>query len=212
MTESSSYQSIRYTADPRRSAVWAAIAAYLGKWINRDAVTLELAAGYCDLSNGLIAASKTAIDIDPRLPEYAAPDVVSIVGDATDLSDIDDASLDAVLASNFLEHLDHAAIDTLLHQVQRVLKSGGRLVLIQPNFRLAPRRYFDDYTHRTIFTDVSLADLLTARGLVVERVEARFLPLTMKSRLSFGYRLVPFYLRLPRRPFAGQMLVVARRP
>jgi hypothetical protein len=41
--------------------------------------------------------------------------------------------------------------------------------------------------------------------------ERRFLPLTMKSRLSFGYALVPLYLRPPYRPLAGQILVVAGR-
>ena len=33
----------------------------------------------------------------------------------------------------------------------------------------------------------------------------------MKSRLSFGHASVPLYLRLPYRPLAGQMLVVAGR-
>ena len=92
------------------------------------------------------------------------------------------------------------------------LRPGGRLVLIQPNFRLTARRYFDDYTHRTIFTDVSLPDLVASRGFRRERVEARFLPFSMQSRLSFGYRLAPLYLRLPWRPLAGQMLVIASRP
>ena len=92
-----------------------------------------------------------------------------------------------------------------------MLSPGGNLILVQPNFRLAPRRYFDDYTHRTIWTDTSLGDLVAAHGFDVVRSEPRFLPLTMKSRLSFGHRLVPLYLRLPYRPLAGQMLVVARR-
>ncbi len=38
----------------------------------------------------------------------------------------------------------------------------------RPSFRpglcLAPGRYFDDDTHRTIFTDVSLVDWLEASG------------------------------------------------
>ena len=63
--------------------------------------------------------------------------------------------------------------------------------MIQPNFRLAPRRYFDDYTHRTIFTDVSLCDWLEAAGFNIVKAIPRFLPLTVKSpggSLSF---LVP---------------------
>ena len=83
-------------------------------------------------------------------------------------------------------------------------------LLLQPNFRYCVREYFDDYTHRTIFTHVSLADRLRAHGFDVERVEARFLPLSFKSRLPAWPWLVDLYLRLPWRPLAKQMLVVAR--
>lgn len=185
---------------------------YLTQWIPTDGHILELAAGYCDLSNALVARRRVAIDISPSLPDHAGPGVEAIVGDATDLSRFEASSFDVVLASNFLEHLDHAIVDSLLDQALRVLRPAGRLVLVQPNFRLVSRRYFDDYTHRTVFTDVSLSDRVASRGYEIERVEGRFLPFSMRSRLSFGYRLVPFYLRLPYRPLAGQMLVVARRP
>jgi hypothetical protein len=39
----------------------------------------------------------------------------------------------------------------------------------------------------------------------------RFTPLTVESRIGGLQGLVPLYLRLPWRPFAGQMLAVARR-
>ena len=40
----------------------------------------------------------------------------------------------------------------------------------------------------------------------------RFLPLTVKSRMGGLTFLVPFYLRSPWRPMAGQMFVLAERP
>jgi hypothetical protein len=82
-------------------------------------------------------------------------------------------------------------------------------VLVQPNFRLNPGGYFDDFTHVAIYTDRSIHDYLVSEGWRVEHLEARFLPLTMKSRASGLTFLVPFYLRSPIRPLAGQMLVVA---
>jgi ubiquinone/menaquinone biosynthesis C-methylase UbiE len=145
------------------------------------------------------------------LPELVGPDTEALVGDATDLSEFADGEFATVIASNFIEHLEHDAVDALLDSIKRVLGPGGRLILIQPNFRLNPKRYFDDYTHRTIWTDTSLTDVLLAHGYRVVCAEPRFLPLTMKSRLSFGHRLVPLYLALPYRPLAGQMLVVAER-
>ncbi len=40
-------------------------------------------------------------------------------------------------------------------------------------------------------------------------VQARFLPLSLKSRGSGLSFLVPWYLRSPVKPLAGQMLLVA---
>jgi ubiquinone/menaquinone biosynthesis C-methylase UbiE len=208
----SQYYETRLAFDPARSEVWRHVAGYLQRWVDPNAPLLDLAAGYADFPNHVRASRKVAVDMNPGLPELAGSGIESIVGDATDLSRFADGEFGSVFASNFVEHLDHDAIDRLLAGIHRVLRPGGNLLLVQPNFRLAPKQYFDDYTHRTIWTDRSLTDLVTAAGLPVVHVEPRFLPLTMKSRLSFGHRLVPLYLRLPYRPLAGQMLVVARRP
>ena len=91
-----------------------------------------------------------------------------------------------------------------------MLRPGGRLILMQPNFRLNPGRYFDDFTHVAIFTDQSLSDYLASLGWRIEVRQARFLPLTLKSRASGLAFLVPWYLRSPIKPLAGQMLVVAQ--
>jgi SAM-dependent methyltransferase len=134
-----------------------------------------------------------------------------VVGDCTDLSEFDDGRFDVVFASNLVEHLDRDAATRLVDESRRVLAPGGRLILLQPNFRLAPGRYFDDYTHVSIWTDQSLGDFLRARGWTLEAVHARFLPLTLRSRGAGLTFLVPWYLRSPVKPLAGQMLVVARR-
>jgi SAM-dependent methyltransferase len=204
------YFDTRYAHDPRRAAVWRHITRYLARWIGADAEVLELGAGYCDFSNAVVARRRVAMDLRAEFAPFAAAGVRTEVGDCRDLSRFADASFDVVFASNLLEHLDLAGNEALLAHVRRVVRPGGRLVLVQPNYRLNPREYFDDYTHVSIFSDRSLPDLLAANGLTVEHVEARFLPFSMRSRLSFGHVLVPWYLRLPYRPLAGQMLVIAR--
>lgn len=204
------YFATRFTPDERRAPVWGHLVRYLARWIPADAGVLELGAGYCDFSNAVAARRRVALDLEPSVVEHAAPGVEARVGDCRELP-FADASFDVVFASNLLEHLDRPGLAATLAETRRVLRPGGRVVLVQPNFRLRPREYFDDYTHVSVFTDRSLPDLLAAHGFVVDHVEARFLPLTMKSRLSAGHRLVPWYLRLPWRPLAGQMLVVAHR-
>ncbi len=208
----SKYFSTRLAFDPVRAKVWGHVTAYLQHWIPAAADVLDLACGYGDFIASVVTTGRrVGLDHNPQLPEFLPDDVESVVGDATDLSGFADGTFQVVFASNFLEHLDHDAVDRCLAEVHRVLSPGGRIILVQPNFRLAPKTYFDDYTHRTIFTDRSLSDLLVARGFDLVHVEPRFLPMTMKSRLRGGSRLVPIYLRLPIRPLAGQMLHIAQR-
>ena len=122
------------------------------------------------------------------------------------------ASFDVVLASNLLEHFEPDTAATVVAGAGRVLRPGGRLILIQPNFRIAFRRYFDDYTHRAVFTDVSLAALLRATGFAIERVAPRFLPYSMQGRrLPLARWMVAAYLASLLKPGAGQMLVVGRK-
>jgi len=86
------------------------------------------------------------------------------------------------------------------------------LLVIQPNFRYAYRQYFDDYTHRSVFTHVSLPNLLRAHGFAIDAVEPRFLPYSMREvGVPIPAWLVRAYLGSPLKPRAGQMLVVARK-
>ena len=206
------YFATRLAANPSREPVWRHICAYLERWIAADSDVLELGAGWCDFANLVRARSVMAVDLEAVVLTAAAPHVRAIVSDATDLRELADASFDVVFASNLLEHLERAQSDRLLAEAVRVLRPSGRLILLQPNFRLQPGRYFDDYTHVAIFTDQSLRDYLAASGWQVEHVAPRFLPLSMRSRGSSLSFLVPWYLRSPVKPLAGQMLVVARRP
>ena len=206
------YFATRLAANAKREPVWRHICAYLERWIPADADVLELGAGWCDFANLVTARSVTAVDLESVVVTAAASHVRAIVGDCTDLTELDAAAFDVVFASNLLEHLERPQCDRLLAEAVRVLRPGGRLILLQPNFRLQPGRYFDDYTHVSIFTDQSVSDYLAAGGWQVEHVAARFLPLSMRSRGSSMAFLVPWYLRSPVKPLAGQMLVVARRP
>lgn len=208
------YFATRFTHDARRDAIWTHLVPYLTRWMPPSARVLELGAGYCSFINRVGSASRrVAVDLSPATREHAAPGVEVHLGSAVDvLRAFGDREFDFVFASNFLEHIEWPVLDQLILEVRRVLVPGGRLCLVQPNFRLDPHRYFDDYTHRTIFSDVSLTDWLASVGFTMTHVEPRFTPLTLKSRLGGLHFLVPLYLRLPWRPLAGQMLVVAESP
>jgi ubiquinone/menaquinone biosynthesis C-methylase UbiE len=183
---------------------------YLSRWWNEDDAVLDVGAGYCSFINAVTAGRRVAVDIHDELAEHAAQGVECVQASATDMGELTTGTFDVLFASNLLEHLSREDIAAALGEFRRVLHDGGRLILVQPNFRLRPGEYFDDYTHLTPLSDRSLCDLLTVAGFSVVHAEARFLPLTVRSRAAGLAFLIPFYLRLPWRPLAGQMLVVAR--
>jgi len=213
MAQHEQYFATRFAEDARRARMWTYLVRHLSEYVPRDGAVLELGAGYCYFVNGITARRRVAVDLSETVLRAAAPGVEAIAGDALAvLRAMPADQFDLVFASNFLEHFDWPVLEGLAAEILRVLSPGGRLVLVQPNFRLQPGRYFDDYTHRAIFTDVSIADWLAASGFRVVHVVPRFLPLTVKSRFGGLGFLIPFYLRSPWRPLAGQMLVVADRP
>jgi len=204
------YHDVHLTEDPNRAIVWEVLNEYLARWIPADAHVLEIGAGYCHWINGVRAARRVAVDLWPGLPRFAAPGVDARILDAsTGLRSLGGEQFDAVLASNILEHFDPDAAARVVEDVGALLRTGGRFVIIQPNFRFAYRRYFDDYTHRAIFTDVSLSALLRSRGFRIEACVPRFLPYSMQqTRAAIRPWLVRAYLRSPFKPGAGQMLIV----
>jgi SAM-dependent methyltransferase len=145
------------------------------------------------------------------LPACAAAGVEAVVLDiGLGLESLGASSFDVVLASNILEHFSPSEIGPVVDGVRTALRPGGRFVIIQPNFRYAWKQYFDDYTHRSVFTDVSLPALLRAHGFGIVAVKPRFLPYSLKgARVPITPFLVNAYLRSPLKPMAGQMLVVA---
>ena len=211
MTDWNRYYQTRYEYDPRRATLWRLICGWLQREVPDNASVLELGAGYCEFINHIRATRKVALDIVETVREVAAPDVETHVGSCTQLAFAGDSSLDVVFASNLFEHLLLPDLELTLGEVRRVLKPGGKLLVIQPNFRYCYRDYFDDYTHVMIYTDRSLADVIAAAGLEPVRVLPRFMPFSMKSRLPAAASLIWLYLRSPVKPFAGQMLIVARK-
>jgi len=205
----SQYFRTRLAPNPHRTAIWRHICDYLQRWVPAEARVLELGAGWCDFANNVRAQRVVAMDLDSTVQRAAARNVEAVLGDCTDLSRFADGEFTVVFASNLLEHLDRTDAGLLLAEAARVLAPDGRLILLQPNFRLNPGGYFDDYTHVAIYTDRSLPDYLTSLGWRVLKNYPRFLPLTMKSRGSALTFLVPWYLRSPLKPLAGQMLLVA---
>jgi GT2 family glycosyltransferase/SAM-dependent methyltransferase len=84
------------------------------------------------------AAEVTGIDLDERTVEhstlnYSAPNLRFEVGSALDLSSFDDASFDAVVAFEIIEHVEEQ--ERVLSEVARVLAADGIFIVSTPDRR-----------------------------------------------------------------------------
>jgi SAM-dependent methyltransferase len=207
------YHAVHLPDHPARRAVWHVIAEHLSGYVPPEAHVVEIGAGYCTWINAVRAARRVAVDSWPEFTSWADPGVEARVLDAsTMLGSLGAGAFHVALASNVLEHFPPDTAAAVVRDVASLLAPGGRFLVVQPNFRYAYRHYFDDYTHRSIFTDVSLPNLLRASGFAIDRLEPRFLPYSMRET-AWPIRpwMVRAYLKSPLRPLAGQMLVVARK-
>jgi SAM-dependent methyltransferase len=196
--------------------VWRALVrGFFQRHIRKEATVVDLGAGACLFINEVRAARRIALDANPDLRRRAGEGVEAIVTSDLSLRELQDGSVGHVFLSNFLEHLpDYRAVLELLAAVLRKLEPGGTVLILQPNFRLEPRRYFDFVDHQVILTDASLVEALEVVGYEMREVRTRFLPFTSKSVLPRWPWLVSLYLRLrPAQWLLGkQSFLVGARP
>lgn len=188
---------------------------FFSRWVDPDSTILDLGCGYGEFINNIEARRKFAVDLNPDTPGFLRPEVSFIRADASRIDQLPDASLDTVFTSNFLEHLpDKAVLKAVLAEVGRLLRPGGRVLLMGPNVRCVPGAYWDFWDHHLPLTELSLTEGLTLQGFEIERVVARFLPYTTRSALPQYPWLVALYLRMPLvwRLLGKQFFVVARKP
>ncbi|MBI4570181.1 MAG: class I SAM-dependent methyltransferase [Planctomycetes bacterium] len=223
MPDAGDYHRVRLPYDEGKAALWRVLVTHaLQRLVGEGQRVLDAGCGHGYFINAVRGAAKSAIDHGAEARARLDPAVRFEAGDAVSLAPFADASHDVIFASNFVEHLTWDEAGRFFASCRRVLAPGGRLILLQPNFRYCAAAYFDDYTHRSIWSHVSLPDALRAAGFTVGRVFPRWLPFQVGGagrgsspgggrRWRLRLLLARLYLLLPWRPFAAQMLVVADR-
>jgi len=206
------YQKIRTTYNQKRSLLWEVLAKeYFQKLVSENDCVLDLGAGYGDFINNIKAGKKIAVDHWSGTKKYLNDDVEYINTSLSDLRKIKDNSIDLVLASNVFEHLTHVELKQCLDQLINKMRKNGLIVILQPNFKYAYKNYFDDYTHKSIFTEIGLVDFLKSFGFELVECKKKFLPLTIKSKFPVIPLLIKIYIRFPIKIFAKQMLIIMKK-
>ena len=196
--------------------VWKVIVEeYLQRWVSPSDRVLDLGCGMGEFLNHVRCARRLGVDLNPEMAKCLVPGIEFRAGDVCDLSFLEDGSVDVVFTSNLLEHLPgKTAVERLLSESARVLRSGGHFIALGPNLRFLPGEYWDFWDHVVPITDRSLVEALETRGFATVDCHPRFLPYTTRSSLPKAPWLVRFYLRVPIvwRLLGRQFLIRARKP
>lgn len=196
--------------------LWKPIVRYLQRYVDVEGTTLDIGAGSCHFINLVTSNRRIAMDINAKtLEAYADAGVECIAASAVTLDAVASSSINSVFASNVYEHfLTREDVSCSLYEVFRVLRPGGRCIIMQPNFRYCTKRYYDFFDHRLAFTHEAMDEALRSIGFSIERVVSQFLPYTTKSSLPQSEALVDLYLKFPAawKILGGQMLLVALKP
>jgi SAM-dependent methyltransferase len=211
MNSTTEYFETRFEHDPRRDKLWRVLwDAVFRAWISPQDCVLELGAGYGHFINHVVARRRIALDMWPGFVEFLMPGIEGYVGPVDQLEFLGSNSVDFAFASNLFEHISQEDFAKVLGQLRTSLTDRGTLNIVQPNYFYAYREYFDDYTHRTVYSHTSICDFLEAQGYEVIDARPRFLPLTIKSRLPVSELLIRMYLLSPWKAMGKQMLIRAR--
>jgi ubiquinone/menaquinone biosynthesis C-methylase UbiE len=184
---------------------------FFQRWVPRDSVVVDIAAGHCEFVNNIVAGTRIAVDLNPDVTARAAAGVRAIVARSDAIAGVEDRSVDRVFISNFFEHVTRDTILSTLAEARRILRPDGKLLILQPNIRYCAKDFWMFFDHVTPVDDRALVEALNMSSFDVELCLARFLPYTTKSRLPTTTTLVRLYLKMPLawRLLGAQAFVVA---
>jgi len=89
---------------------------------------------------------------------------------ANDVFPYNDESFDVVYHKSVLEHMYNP--ENLMRETIRVLKPGGKLIILTPDWHTQWKNFFEDFTHSRPYDVMALSDLLKIYGfnsLSIER-------------------------------------------
>ena len=198
-----------------KEGVWREIGRFLQRrFIPESSKVLDIATDIGYFIRNIRAAERWASDL--RDTSGSMPDDVRFIqSDGLSLADaVPNDYFDVVFMSNYLEHLDSAeSVIQQLRVAHRLLRVGGRIVILQPNIKLVGAAYWDFIDHRVPLTEVSLVEAATFAGFRTSELVPRFLPYSVKGHLPAHPLLVRAYLAFPPawRLFGKQTLYVGRK-
>lgn len=139
--------------------------------------------------------------IDKEINESIKKGLKVIKADAEKKLPFKDNSFDGVYLCNVIEHFEKPY--RVIEEVKRILKKGGKLIILTPNFANSYKDFYNDYTHKRPFTKRGLFKLLS--DLEFNNIQIKnetyhsttyfsiFLNYFPKFKISLGNFIAKFY-------------------
>lgn len=119
------------------------------------------------------------LDVSPESPLYAKDLNINVSNLDNDKLPYPDNYFDVIYSKSFLEHLQNPS--KFLEEAFRVLKPNGLLLSMVPDWESQHKKFYDDFTHVSPFTFISLKNIQLVTGFSEVNVyKFRQLPLVWK--------------------------------
>ena len=108
----------------------------------------------------------------------------------------EDNYFDVIYSKSIIEHFYFP--EKIFQEAYRVLKPGGIIITLTPEWKYIYKSFYDDYTHRVPFTKTSLRDIHEMQNFKQIQVESFIqLPILFKkSYFSYFLKFLSFLTRI----------------
>jgi SAM-dependent methyltransferase len=198
----------------KKLLTWKLIAEYMFDALGKPASVIDPAAGDCEFINQVPSKERWAVDMGEHTRSMAEKDVKVVIGNNLEV-DLPKDYFEGVFVSNFLEHLNSQfEVADFLKRMFHILKPGGRIAIMGPNFKYCYKHYFDFADHTVVLSELAVAEHLYGAGFRILKVHPRFLPLSFRGGLPVSEFMVKMYFRMPLawKIMGKQFLLVAEKP
>jgi len=163
------YLDVEYslTAKPQTNYPSLLAAECVSRWnVKRGDSLLDVACGRAEMAAGFasLGLTVTAVDASPEARPYATGAGANFVKHSIDPKTsipVPDDSFDVIFCKSFVEHLKEPV--AFAEDCYRILKPGGKVLFLTPDWEANQKIFFDDVTHVTPFSRTEATPVLLTR-------------------------------------------------